>query len=191
MVSKSWTPRRQTVELRPSRIRREPERLPTAAPPRSREADIRNAVIGVAAIALVSVALVVGVSEVTSKRGAAAALEQAVFGQCHTAGGPDCVLDGNSFYLAGERIDIAGITVPDIRGAACPAERTRGIEAAVTLGELLNRGVVTRAADSGSGSDTGSGREVQVDGRDVAALMIAAGVARETTTAARGWCEAP
>jgi endonuclease YncB( thermonuclease family) len=185
-VSKHWTPRRQTVELRPSRIRREPERLPTAAPPRSREADIRNAVIGVAAVALVSAALVVGVSEVTSKRATAAAPEQVVFGQCHTAGGPDCVLDGNSFYLAGERIDVAGITVPDIRGAACPAERTRGIEAAVTLGELLNRGVVTRAADSGAGTE----RQVQVDGRDVAALMIAAGVARETTAANRGWCEA-
>jgi endonuclease YncB( thermonuclease family) len=180
-VSKPWNPGRQTVELRPSRIRREPVRLPTPVPPRSREQDMRNAVLGVALVTAAGVALVLGISEVTSNRPAVEAPSQAVFGQCHTAGGPDCVVDGDSFFLAGQPIEIAAINAPEIRGAACPAERTRGIEAAVKLAELLNQGGVTV---------TGSGgwQRVEAKGADVAAAMVAAGVARESTAPSRDWC---
>jgi hypothetical protein len=190
-VSKPWTPGKQTVELRASRIRREPVHLAKAAPPRSREQDIRNAVIGVVALTLISVALVVGVTEITSNRAVGGpAAGETVFGHCHTSGGANCVVDGDTFFLAGERIDIAGIDAPEIKGAACPQERRHGIEAAVTLGQLLNRGGVTLGS---SGREAAPGsvaqRSVEVRGHDVGALLVGTGLAREERAGRRSWCE--
>jgi endonuclease YncB( thermonuclease family) len=50
---------------------------------------------------------------------------------------------------------------------------------------LLNRGDVTLAAGSAR-----SERKVEADGRDVAAMMVDAGVARPATGLQRGWCDA-
>src|SRR5205814_2206004 len=100
------------------------------------------------------------------------------FGHCYNENGPNCVVDGGTAYVAGERVTIAGMDVPRIAGAGCLVERTRGIEAAVRLVELLNSGKVKV---SGVGHDQ-PGREVRrvaVAGEDVAEAMISAGVARK------------
>lgn len=69
-MSKPWKPKRQTVELRPSRIRRDPVpskqegRLVPNAWWDSREWEIRLAVIGIIFFALAISALVIDIGEV-------------------------------------------------------------------------------------------------------------------------------
>jgi len=175
-VGKLIKPGKEGVALRPSRIRRDPPRpQPALKPPPSRERVLWTGIAGVVVLATACAALLIGLSEVTSESAAAKPAGGGVhFGYCQATGGPNCVDDGDTFFLAREQIDIAGIDAPEIRGAKCPAERSRGIEAAVKLHDLLNDGTVTvlAAADA-------EGRTVEVDGRDVGRAMVAASDARD------------
>ena len=179
-------------EPRPSRIRRDPVRLEVKIEPkpRSREREIWTAVAGVALVAAGCTALVVGVSQVTSADGSGAAAATPAlprFDHCQTARDTDCVFDGDSFVMDGQAVEIAGIDAPEIRGARCPGEARRGIQAAVRLRDLLNRGTLDVAAPARS-ADGRVTRKVEVNGRDVALTMTAAGVAREYRDGPRSWC---
>jgi endonuclease YncB( thermonuclease family) len=187
--------RRKTVELRPSRIRRDPIRLEgnerrTAA--RSPEQEIWGGVAGVLAIAVLLVVVIVGLGAATIFRDDPdAAAREERFAQCYNAEGSNCVLDGGTIYWAGDKVRIAGMDAPQILGAQCRLERERGIDAAVKLVALLNGGKVT----VGPEFRDESGREVHkvmVDGNDVAKTMISAGSARKPSeTEAPNWCAEP
>ena len=187
--------RKETValpaEARPSRIRRDPRSVETKveAKPRSREREIWTAVAGVALIAAGCAALVVGVSQLTSTGGSAAAAAPAGprFGHCQTDRDADCVIDGDSFIIAGQPVEISGIDAPEIRRARCTDESRRGILAAVRLRDLLSDGNVElgRVRREADGRLT---REVEVDGRDVGMTLIAGGFAREYRDGPLSWC---
>jgi micrococcal nuclease len=193
-VSKPWNPARNTVAVRPSRIRRQPVALSESpvesakAQARSDEREIWGGVAGVLLMAAAVVVLTVGVSLATifhDDPGAAA--RAARFEQCYNAEGRNCVLEGDTIYVGGEKVEIAGIAAPHIQGAQCEAERSRGIAAAVRLAELLNGGKVTvgRAFRDDYGRAV---RKVQVDGEDVGETMISAGLARDYVGDSPEWC---
>lgn len=192
-MSKIWKPGKPTVELpsepRPSRIRRDPVRLgPKVEPkPVSPEREILTAVAGVVVVAAACAALIVGVSQVTYSKAPAVAAAVPTFGYCRTGGGPDCVIDGDTFLMAGERVEVAGIDAPEIHPSRCAEEASRGIEAAIRLRRLLNSGTVTLAGTERE-ADGRMLRKVEVAGRDVGAAMIAGGVAREYGGGPRSWC---
>ena len=96
--------------------------------------------------------------------------------------------DGDTANIDGERLEIAGMDAPEVRGAACPDERSRGIDAAVRLRDLLNSGEVKLLATQRA-HDGRMLTKVEVDGRDVGAAMVAAGVAREYGGGPRSWCD--
>jgi endonuclease YncB( thermonuclease family) len=50
----------------------------------------------------------------------------------------NCVVDGDTFWLAGEKIRITDIDTPETDQAKCPAERAAGERAKRRLLELLN-----------------------------------------------------
>jgi endonuclease YncB( thermonuclease family) len=178
---------KKTVELRPSRIRREPAPVEKKVDPRSDEQEVWFGAVGVVLVALTVAALTVGISVAThSKYDPAAAAEDVRFGQCYN-GGPNCVLDGDTIYVGGEKVEIAGIEAPKIQTPGCPEERNRGIDSAVRLAELLNSGEVTVSAGSLDeyGRDV---RQVQVNGHDVADSMISAGVSRRYDGRPQLWC---
>jgi endonuclease YncB( thermonuclease family) len=191
-VSKPWTPK---SALKPSRIRR---KVPLLAPvdpraeqkaeARSRQREMWGGVTGVVLFSAAIAVLIMGVAAVTfSKLDPAAAARARRFGQCYNAQGPNCVLDGDTIRIGGERIEIAGIDAPQIQGAKCAAERTQGIDAAVKLADLLNSG---RVSASGASRDA-AGREVRkvtVNGEDVGAAMIDAGAARKAGDEPASWC---
>lgn len=193
---KHWKPAKKTVQLepaqRPSRIRREPLRrgaednAAKKAYWRSAEWDRRRTVAGVLLFGVGIAATVLGVSIVTfSKDDPAAAARAAEFHQCYE-GGPNCVVDGKTFYLAGQRVQIAGIAAPAIEHASCEAERDRGIDSAMRLAYLLNSGKVMLGGPL-PGADGEPRRKVQVGGRDVGEMMIAGNAARPDDGSAN-WC---
>ena len=194
-MSKPWKPGRETVALpsepRPSRIRRDPVRLDAKAvkPPPTREREIWTAIAGVVLIAAGCTALIVGVSAVTSSDSSAAAAPSAAdqFTFCRTGAEPNCVIDGDTAVIAGERLEIAGMDAPEVRGAGCPAESRRGIQAAVRLRELLNGGTVA-VTGTERGADGRLLRKVEVDARSVGLTMTAAGLARDYGGGLKSWC---
>lgn len=186
-MSKPWKPAKQTVELRPSRIRREPVRPEKKVEPPSREREILGGVTGVLLVAFALTAIIVGISVITYSNYSATGTRSRQFGHCYNDSGPNCVVDGDTIYVAGERVEIAGMDVPQIQAARCPDERSRGIEAAVRLVTVLNRGRVKVAPAVPEGEVQGP-RAVEVGGKDVATAMIKSGVARRIGDKPANWC---
>lgn len=84
-------------------------------------------------------------------------------------------------------VRIRGIDTPEIKGK-CPAEKAAALEAKARLAVLLNGKVQLLRVEP----DKYSGRvdaDVTVNGKPVAAILIAEGLARPYTGGARqGWC---
>jgi endonuclease YncB( thermonuclease family) len=88
------------------------------------------------------------------------------------------VIDGDTFRLeSGERIRIAGIDAPETqpRQAKCRAEIARGEAATRNARALLNGRMVTIARVGRSYNRTVA--NVQLDGRDVSAVLVERGIA--------------
>jgi micrococcal nuclease len=199
-VSKHWNPGKKTVELvagasppaRPSRIRRNPVQINnnTVATTRrasNRERDLYLGIAGVLVFAAVIAAGIVALSIFTvSHSDPAADARAAQFNQCYNAQGPNCVLDGGTIYVGGERVEIAGMDAPGIADARCDKEHDRGVEAATQLALLLNSGPVTMGTPFPDQSGR-TVRRVEVKGRDVALKMISLDVAHEAGSGLT-WC---
>jgi endonuclease YncB( thermonuclease family) len=151
------------------------------------------------ALPVVAVVLVAGLSlwgsgvlERTGRPQAAASATTSsglVFGLCSDGGLTNCVASGDSFYLGGKSVRVAGIEAPQLYGAACPKEASLGRTAAVELQGLLNSGELEMTKVAQDLDRYGLLlRNVAVDGRDVAQAMTRAGLAREIGDITRSWC---
>lgn len=191
-MSKHWKPAKQSVELRPSRIRRDPVRVGTTPQRprtalRTREQEIWLSAAGILLFAFIVAAVIVGISAATIFHDDPAADARAnAFDQCYN-GGPNCVVDGGTIYVAGEKVVIGGVAAPAINDAACVDERSRGINAAVELANLLNSGKVTLGPVSRDAYGR-KVRSVQVKGVDVAQRMTNDGLVRTYDGTQQKWC---
>jgi len=195
-VSKHFAPPAHRAPLKPSRIRRKPVQLVPDVPAeatrkRVRLTDAEQMWFGVTGVTLFAAAiavLIVGISIATFTRDDPAAAARARhFAQCYDAYGPNCVLDGDTIYVAGQRVEIAGVTAPEIQGAHCDAERTKGIDAAVQLAALLNSGPVTVGRPYRD--DYGRiAQKVEVKGEDVGRTLMDAGAVQKYKGMKRRWC---
>jgi micrococcal nuclease len=113
----------------------------------------------------------------------------ASFSYCKWGGGTNCVVDGDTFYINGDKVRIAGIDAPETHPPRCDDEAKLGEEATGKLHELLNSGEVTMSSIDRDRDVYGRLlRNVAVNGQDVGEAMIAAGVAREYGSGRRSWC---
>ncbi|MFN4095203.1 MAG: thermonuclease family protein [Sphingomonas sp.] len=114
---------------------------------------------------------------------------RSTFGLCHRGGGTNCVVDGDTFWMAGVKIRIADIDTPETHPARCAEEARLGAAATQRLQALLNSGVVTLHP---IGRDTDRYgrklRRVEVDGRGVGDRLVAEGLARPYLGRRMGWC---
>ncbi len=106
-------------------------------------------------------------------------------------GGPrqTCVVDGDTFWLNGEKIRLADINAPETAEAACPAERAAGEAAKRRLAELLSAGPY-RLATGGRASDR-YGRALRVvtrGGRSLGVQLVAEGHAEVWQGKRSDWC---
>jgi endonuclease YncB( thermonuclease family) len=195
-VSKHWKPAKKTVTLdaptRPSRIRREPPPLVDPAEAekkawRSAEWDRRFVIAGVTLFALAISAVIIGFSAMLGDVDNGAAARAQRFAGCGTETGSNCVVDGDTIQMGGQRIDIAGLQAPQIETARCVEEQRRGAEALERLIGIMNSGkVAVGAAVIGPNGELR--RRVTVAGRDVAAAMVAAHAARPADGTSASWC---
>jgi endonuclease YncB( thermonuclease family) len=100
------------------------------------------------------------------------------------------VVDGDTFYLGGEKIRIAGIDAPETHPSRCPSEEALGNAATARLQELLSGGAITLSSIDRDRDRYGRLlRNVAVDGQDVGDTLVAEGVARPYGSGRRSWCD--
>lgn len=114
---------------------------------------------------------------------------RASFGFCHTGGGYNCVVDGDTIWLEGQNIRIADIDAPETHEPRCPAEKSLGERATQRLQELVNSGPVTlQSIDRDEDSYGRKLRLVYVSGTSVGDTLVSEGLARYYGSGKRPWC---
>ena len=123
----------------------------------------------------------------------------AAFHRCGKGRGPNCVVDGDTFFMGARHIRILGIDAPEIGAhARCPNEAALAEEAAAELLALLNAGPFTLQPPQ-DGLRDDYGRELMSVTRrspggavqDFAATLVASGKVRSYTRGPRQtWCDA-
>jgi endonuclease YncB( thermonuclease family) len=69
--------------------------------------------------------------------------EAASFGLCHSGGGTNCVVDGDTIWYRGTKIRIADIDTPETHQPRCAAEAELGAAATQRMQQLINAGPFT------------------------------------------------
>lgn len=114
---------------------------------------------------------------------------RANFGFCHSGGGTNCVVDGDTFWMAGQKIRIADIDTPETHPPRCAEEARLGAAATERLRQLLNGGPITLAAVD---RDTDRyGRKLRIvlrDGHSIGDTLVSEGLARPYAGGRRPWC---
>lgn len=114
---------------------------------------------------------------------------RASFGLCHTGGGSNCVVDGDTIWLRGQKIRVADIDAPETHEPHCQAERDLGDRATRRLQQVLNGGTITlQSIDRDKDRYGRKLRIVLVDGESVGDLLVSEGLARSYAGGRRPWC---
>lgn len=105
---------------------------------------------------------------------------------CPTGPRDNCVVDGDTFWLAGEKIRVADIDAPEMDGR-CPYESQHARKARQRLLTLLNAGNVTLRRE---GQDR-YGRTLAVilrGNRSIGDMLVSEGLARTWNGRREPWC---
>lgn len=113
----------------------------------------------------------------------------ALFTLCGDAPRQTCVVDGDTIWLAGEKVRLADINAPETTQAACPAERARGEAAKRRLLALLNAGPV-ELVSTGRSHDRYGRRLATLTraGESLGAQLVAEGLAEPWRGRRSNWC---
>lgn len=120
----------------------------------------------------------------------AASSNAARFATCGYLIRDNCVVDGDTFFIKGEKIRIADIDAPETSGAQCADEADLGARAKARLRELLNEGPFELRSYRSRDTDR-YGRKLRTvvrDGRSIGELLISEGLARRWEGRRRPWC---
>lgn len=115
--------------------------------------------------------------------------ESAYFGFCHSGGGTNCVVDGDTIWYQNRNIRIADIDTPETHPSRCANEAELGTAATQQLQSLLNDGAFSiQTIDR----DTDVyGRQLRIltrDGESIGGKLVDNGVARWYEGGRRSWC---
>ena len=113
----------------------------------------------------------------------------ATFALCAPGPHTTCVVDGDTFWLDGEKIRIADINAPETHQAGCASERALGEAATRRLIALLNQGAFELTPAERDRDRYGRQlRVVSRHGRSLGAQLVREGLA-EVWRGRRGdWC---
>lgn len=116
--------------------------------------------------------------------------EARTFSFCHTGGGTNCVVDGDTIWLDGVKIRIADIDAPETHPARCAREQDLGDRATQRLLTLVNSGPFDVEA-TGDRDEDRYGRKLRVlsrGGRSLGERLVSEGLARRWDGARHPWC---
>jgi len=115
----------------------------------------------------------------------------ALFTLCTSAPRETCVVDGDTFWLAGEKVRMADINAPETAQAECASERQRGEAAKLRLLQLLNQGPVQLVDEARSRDRYGRRLAVAMrQGESLGARLVAEGLAEPWRGRRSSWCPA-
>jgi micrococcal nuclease len=115
--------------------------------------------------------------------------ESARFDDCGRGPRFNCVIDGDTFWYAGEKIRIADINTPEVSEPQCAREAQLGARASARLQALLNEGAFTlERADRDRDPYGRLLRTVTRGGTSVGAVLVREGLAEEWRGTRGGWC---
>lgn len=118
------------------------------------------------------------------------ALEQsAFFGLCDDGAGGNCVIDGDTFRLDGEKIRVADIDTPETHPPRCVHEASLGSRATLRMQALLNAGPFT--LEPAARDEDRYGRKLGVvrrNGESLGDMLVEEGLAREWSGRREPWC---
>lgn len=112
------------------------------------------------------------------------------FSKCGLGTRRNCVVDGDTIYLNGQKIRLAGIDTPETHPARCSHEAQLGARATRRLTELLNNGPFTVRSISGRDEDR-YGRKLRTlhrGSQSLGAILVAEGLARKWQGRRLPWC---
>ena len=115
----------------------------------------------------------------------------ASFGDCSDPDQSNCVVDGDTFWFAGNKIRIADINTPELGGAKCAYERELGEQAKDRLRALLNEGNFTLAPNPDGRDQDKYGRDLRIvmrGGESLGGMLVAEGLAEQWRGYKREWC---
>ena len=113
----------------------------------------------------------------------------AMFTLCSSAPRVTCVVDGDTFWLEGEKVRIADINTPETSRPGCPREAQLGRRAKLRLLALLNMGRIELVAADRERDRYGRLlREVRRNGRSLGATLVAEGLAEPWRGRRSDWC---
>jgi endonuclease YncB( thermonuclease family) len=144
--------------------------------------------------ALVGTAYGAGAFDAIGKRGPALAASstsesEASFELCYTGGGYNCVVDGDTIWLEGQKIRLADIDAPETHEPRCASEKSLGDRTTRRLQQLLNGGAVRLRSIARDEDRYGRKlRIVLVDGTSVGDTLVNEGLARWYAGGRKPWC---
>lgn len=113
----------------------------------------------------------------------------AAFALCPAGPRTTCVVDGDTFWMAGEKVRIADINAPETHSAQCPAEQARGDAATRRLIALLNEGPFELAPYARERDHYGRLLKVVVrHGQSLGAVLVREGLAEPWRGRRSSWC---
>jgi micrococcal nuclease len=115
--------------------------------------------------------------------------ERASFSFCHVGAGYNCVVDGDTIWLKGEKIRVADIDAPETHDYRCSSEKELGDRATKRLHDILESGLITlQTIDRDEDSYGRKLRIVLVNGESVGDTLVGEGLARYYGNGRRPWC---
>ena len=112
------------------------------------------------------------------------------FAMCSRPPHHNCVIDGDTFYLADVSIRVADIDTPETNQPQCSYEAGLGAQATRRMLELLNDGPIVLTMWDERDVDQ-YGRKLRVvtrDGVSLGEILVAEGLARRWTGSRQPWC---
>jgi micrococcal nuclease len=112
------------------------------------------------------------------------------FAKCSAGVRKNCVVDGDTLWINGEKVRVADIDTPEISTPKCASELALGNRATRRLVELVNAGPFRLQAWPGRDTDR-YGRKLRVlvrDGRSLGDRLVSEGLARTWSGRREPWC---
>lgn len=112
----------------------------------------------------------------------------ATFEICRSGPRVNCVVDGDTAWIDGQKVRLEGVDTPEIFSPECPAEKALGMKARDRLLELLNQGPFELEGEGEDRYDRQL-RTVVRDGESLGDQLVDEGLARQWTGRREPWCE--